>query len=231
MGEGQSDVCSGVVEKLRLRDLVALDAEDRVAVHLQRLKPFAFREVVVVELDHEVAVVADHVVPDFFRACREVPDEVELPGFHSYFGDGPEEVALRVHEGEGPEDVVGRFVVLRLQPVFKLAAEVLQVGDVALSYELVVALVMRELERGANDDACNPVDNIRTPPASGNDEVYLLIVKVLAEGVHRGDGDIGAEVELEERDGVRPVVHRQVFQPNRFRDEGLRRSCSFLQID
>ena len=60
-----------------------------------------------------MAVVADDLVPDVIRACGEVPNKLELIVLCSDFSNGPEEVALRVHENYGPEGVVGRLVVLR----------------------------------------------------------------------------------------------------------------------
>ena len=135
-----------------------------------------------------------------------MPHNVEVPRFCSDLSNGPKEITLWVHEGEGPEGTVGRFVVLRQQPLLELPEEELEVGDVAPSDELEVALVVRELQRRAHDKAHDRVAYGRVVPGSIRNEVHLLVVEELAEGVHRGDGNVDAEVELEERDRVRPVI-------------------------
>ena len=92
---------------------MAFDARDGISVHELAVSPTRPGEEVVEGLKHQVAVVADDLVPDVVRACGEVPDEVELIVLCSDFSNGPEEVALRIHECYGPEGVVGRLVVLR----------------------------------------------------------------------------------------------------------------------
>ena len=127
------------------------NAKDSSLVHELALSPTLFGEEGVEGLKHQMAVVADDLVPDAIGACGEVPNEEELFLFCSDFGDGPEEVALRVQESYGPEDTVGRLIALWLESLFEQPAEEVEIGQVALSDELDVALMMRELKRRAHD--------------------------------------------------------------------------------
>jgi len=112
VGESQSNVSSGFVEELGLLHLVTINANNCVAIYWLAAQPFPLSEEVVEALKHQLAVEANHVVPGVFRACREVPNEVELSILSSDFGNGPEEITFWIHEGKGPEDMIWRFAAI-----------------------------------------------------------------------------------------------------------------------
>ena len=56
------------------------------------------------------------------------------------------------------------------------------------------------------------------------------MVDELDEGVHRGEGNVVAEVELEECDRIIPVILGQVFLEYRVRDKGLLLSSLPLEV-
>ncbi len=50
------------------------------------------------------------------------------------------------------------------------------------------------------------------------------------EGVHRGHGNVAAEVKLEEYDRIIPVILGRVFLEHRVRDKGLLLSSLPLEV-
>ena len=98
------------------------------------------------------------------------------------------------------------------------------------SSDLDVALMLRELKRRAQDEALDCIADAGILSAGACDEVHLLVVEELAEGIHRGDGNVAVEAELEKGDGVRSVVSGQVLMAHWDRDEGLRRSHLLLNV-